>query len=89
MFEAVEFVERKNAPGVPVEERVLGEFEREEDAVTEARAAREAFLLVGSEDYAWWTVRQRGARLARWIADSRSDKEFVLDLRSGQLVEVV
>ena len=89
MFEAVEFVERKDTPGAPVEERILGQFETEGDAVIEARAAREAFLLVGSDDYAWWTVRQRGARLARWIADSRSDKEFVLDLRSGQLVEVV
>jgi hypothetical protein len=33
-------------------------------------------------------VRSPGARLARWIADSQSDREFALDLTTGQLVEV-
>jgi hypothetical protein len=42
----------------------------------------------GSEDYVWWVVREPGQRLAQFIADSKSDKEFVLDLATGQLVEV-
>lgn len=86
MFEAVEFIDRNAEPTAPPEERVLGEFEDETVAVNVARAAREEFGQ--SEDYAWWIVRQSGLRLARWIADSRSTKEFVLDLTSGELVEV-
>ena len=86
MFEAVEFIDRKANPGAPPEERLLGEFAREADAVIVARAERDSFA--NPEDYAWWIVRQQGARLARWIADSRSSKEFALDLTSGELVEV-
>lgn len=86
MFEAVEFIDRKEVPGAPPEERLLGTFNVESEAVARARTARDSF--VHSDDYAWWIVRQSGARLARWIADSRSDKEFVLDLTSGELVEV-
>lgn len=86
MFEAVEFIDRKADPAAPPEERVLGTFVDETEAVDVARGAREGF--VHGEDYAWWLVRQSGARLARWIADSRSSKEFVLDLTSGELVEV-
>jgi hypothetical protein len=86
MFEAVEFIDRKAHPGAAPEERLLGEFAFEADAVTVARAERDGFT--NTEDYAWWIVRQQGARLARWIADSRSTKEFALDLTSGELVEV-
>ncbi|HEX2155100.1 MAG TPA: hypothetical protein VHL52_14135 [Acidimicrobiia bacterium] len=86
MFEAVEFIDRKAQPTAPPEERVLGVFQDEAEAVEVARAARDDFEQ--SEDYAWWLVRQSGARLARWIADSRSSKEYVLDLTSGELVEV-
>lgn len=86
MFEAVEFIDRKEHPTEPPEERVLGTFSDETEAVGVARRARDAFDH--PEDYAWWIVRQSGARLARWIADSRSAKEFVLDLTSGELVEV-
>lgn len=88
MFEAVEFVELRDEPGSPVEERVLGTFESEDDAVEVARRARQVFAVSQRDDYAWWTVRRPGGRLASWIADSRSGKEFVLDLRSGKLVEV-
>ena len=39
-----------------------------------------------------WTAEevqgQTGARLATFIADSKSAKEFVLDLTSGELVEI-
>lgn len=88
MYEAVEFVDAKAHPGAPPSERMIGQFPAEEDALEEARSVRETFLESGSPDYAWWVVRQSGARLARWIADSRSDKEFVLDLTTGELVEV-
>ncbi len=86
MFEAVEFIETDEHPE-PVE-RLLGQYAEEMDAVEMARSARDAFRESGSEDYAWWVVRKSGARLAQFIADSKSDKEFVLDLTTGQLVEV-
>lgn len=86
MFEAVEFIDRKAQPAAPPEERLLGSFSDENRAVAAARGARDEFS--DPEDYAWWLVRQSGARLARWIADSRSDKEFALDITSGELVEV-
>lgn len=86
MFEAVEFVEVDHQP--EPSQRLLGEFGEEMDAVAIARSARDAFRETGSNDYAWWVVRKSGARLAQFIADSKSDKEFVLDLTTGQLVEV-
>lgn len=85
MFEAVQFIERS---AVEPEETPLGQFGSESDAVEAARDARQAFAESGSDDYAWWIVREKGARLANFIADSKSDKEFVLDLRSGELMEV-
>jgi hypothetical protein len=86
MFEAVQFVELSGEP--EPRETVLGEFEEEIDAVESARGARTQFSTTGSKDYAWWIVRKKGAPLANFIADSKSDKEFVLDLSSGELVEV-
>lgn len=86
MFEAVEFVESKTSP--EPEETLVGTFDDELDAVEAARAARKRFMATGSADYAWWVVRKPGARLAQFISDSKSSKEFVLDLTSGQLVEV-
>ena len=86
MFEAVEFIE---TPGQPEpSEKVLGEFSEEMEAVQMARAAKMEFATSASKAYAWWVVRQQGAKLAHFIADSKSDKEFVLDLTSGQLIEV-
>jgi len=86
MFEAVQFIER---PGLPEPvESILGEQDDEMDVVAIARKARSEFMTTGSDDYAWWVVRKKGARLANFIADSKSDKEFVLDLTSGELVEV-
>jgi hypothetical protein len=67
---------------------VIGTFPDEVGAVEATRAAKVAYAELGSEDFAWWVVRQPGARLAQFIADSRSDKEFVLDLTTGQLIEV-
>ncbi|MGD2042432.1 MAG: hypothetical protein PVJ28_02210 [Acidimicrobiia bacterium] len=86
MFEAVQFVELRSEP--TPRETILGEFEAEMGAVQAARQARDTFLSTGSDDYAWWIVREKGARLANFISDSTSGKEFVLDLSSGELVEV-
>ena len=91
MFEAVEFIEEEVAPGLPgpvPTENVRGLFEMEDDAVTRARAARAGFMNADRDGYAWWIVREQGARLANWISDSRSDREFALDLTSGELTEL-
>ena len=86
MFEAVQFTE---FPGQPdPQEASLGAFDDEIDAVEATRVARKDFMHSGFNDYAWWVVRQKGARLAQFISDSKSDKEFVLDLTSGHLVQV-
>jgi hypothetical protein len=86
MFEAVQFVELRGE--AEPSETVLGEFGTEMGAVAVARQARVEFFEAGSDEYAWWIVREKGARLANFIADSKSNKEFVLDLRSGELVEL-
>ena len=86
MFEPVQFIERRGAP--EPEETILGEDAEEMDAVAVARVARKEFMTTDSDDYAWWVVRKKGARLANFIADNKSDKEFMLDLTSGELIEV-
>lgn len=86
-YEAVEHFELRDRPGDPPTLRLLGVSSSEDEAIAIARRAREAFVSSGRTDYAWWVVREPGMTLARWIADSTSDKEFVLDLRSGELVE--
>jgi hypothetical protein len=67
---------------------VIGTFPDELGAVEATRAAKAAYAELGSEDFAWWVVRQPGARLAQFISDSRSDTEFVLDLTADHLIEV-
>jgi hypothetical protein len=86
MFEAVEFTEVRGQD--EPEQRILGQYPNELTAVEAARDAKSLFLESGLDDFAWWVVRQPGARLAQFISDSRSDKEFVLDLSTGQLIEV-
>lgn len=86
MYEAVEFVERER--GADPTERTLGRAPTVDEAVVIARAAWREFEASGQDLYAWWLVREPGASLARWIADNHSRKEFVLDLRSGGLIEV-
>jgi len=86
MFEAVQFIERPGAP--EPEETILGEDAEEMGAVEMARVARREFMTTDTDEFAWWVVRKKGARLANFIADNKSDKEFVLDLTSGELVEV-
>jgi hypothetical protein len=86
MFEAVEFTEVRGQD--EPKQRILGQYPNELTAVEAARDAKSLFLESGLDDFAWWVVRQPGARLAQFISDSRSDKEFVLDLSTGQLIEV-
>ena len=91
MFEAVEFIEVEEKSGRPnptPEERLIGTYPQEPDAVAAGRAAKASFHAAGRTEYAWWVVRNQGAQLANWIADSSNDQEFVLDLRTGQLVEI-
>lgn len=87
MFEVVEFVEDRYRE--EPEQRIVGVYEDEVSAVEGAREAKARFLETGNGDFAWWVVRQPGARLAQFISDSRNPKEFVLDLTTGQLIEVI
>lgn len=87
MYEAVQFVESRADPEPT--ETVVGVYADEPEAIEAARSAKLDFQATGSLDYAWWIVRRQGATLANFIADSKSDKEFVLDLTSGELVELV
>jgi hypothetical protein len=50
VFEAVQFIERRDVPGP--DEKVLGEFLEEIDAIESARTSRAGFIE-GSDDYAW------------------------------------
>lgn len=86
MFEVLQFTDLKHPPGQPIIEEKIGVYASEEDAVEVARSTMEGYLAAAGEDYVWWIVRSEGSTLARWIADSRDQQEFVLDLRSGQLV---
>lgn len=91
LFEAIEFREPALQPGErytgPIETS-LGKFEDERKAIAVAREAWQAFMANPSHDVAWWLVRAPGEELARWIAESRSDVERVLDLTTKQLVAV-
>ncbi len=86
MFEAVEFTEIRGRE--EPEQRIIGVFPDEITAVEAARDAKQDFVASGSEEFTWWVVRQPGAPLAQFISDSKSEKEFVLDLTTGQLIEV-
>ncbi len=91
MHEAVEFIEvwgRASGPAPVPRQRALGTFDTEHEALAVAREARDQFRRSGRREYAWWIVRSPGSQLADWIADSHSDREFVLDLRTGELIEV-
>lgn len=90
LFTAMQFVEPALEPGqryTGPQETLLGSFQVESDAVAVARSAWQAFRERDSADVAWWVVRANDEELARWIADSRSQFERVLDLTTNQLVE--
>jgi hypothetical protein len=86
LYEAVEYVEHLGQ--ADPEEKVLGTFHLEMHAVEVARKARNEFVSSDNRDYAWWVVRVQGAHLGNFIADSRSDREFMVDLRTGELIEI-
>ncbi len=87
MFECIVTVDHFEDAKSSIRQELIGEFADERVAVAAARHDRAAFIESGSREYAWWVVRRSGEQLAKWIADSRSDREFVLDIRTGQLVE--
>lgn len=90
-FELVEFRESAFESGhafTGTSERQLGTFDDERAAIAAGRASWEAFRDGGSTDVAWWIVRRPGETLARWIADSSSANERVLDLTTNTLVEI-
>ena len=90
VFTAMQFVEPALEPGqryTGPQETLLGTFDNEADAVLVGRHAWTEFRERDTADVAWWVVRANDEELARWIADSRSEYERVLDLTTNQLVE--
>lgn len=91
IYTATEYREPALEPGMRYEgpiETLIGNFTDERAAIEAARRLWKEFRLSGSRDVAWWIVRKDGEGLARWIAESRSSVERVLDLRTNELVEV-
>ena len=90
-FTATEYREPALEPGMPYQgpiETLIGTFGDEPEAIRAARARWKEFRASDSRDVAWWIVRKQGEELARWIAESRSSIERVLDLTTNELVEV-
>jgi hypothetical protein len=90
-FEAVQFVDpdpRNASDGLDTVETVIGVFGTEREAIETARRAWKAFKAAERSEVAWWLVRVPGETLARWLADSRSDYERVVDLRTGRLIDM-
>ena len=88
MYEALQYIEEEQE-GVPTGtslETVLGTFDTEEAAVSVARAAMTAYG--NRHEYAWWIVRIQGERIASWIADSRSGREFLMDISQERIVDL-
>ena len=91
VFTATEYREPALEPGMPYQgpiETLIGAFTEEREAIEAARAKWKAFREGDSRDVAWWIVRRQGEDLARWIAESRSSVERVLDLTTNELVEI-
>jgi hypothetical protein len=91
MYQTVRYVEEEIEPGriapIPTEFEV-GKYQTEHRAVAAARASMAEYFRAGRPEYAWWIVREEGAQLANWIADSRTRREFVVDLTTSKLVQV-
>ena len=90
-FTATEYREPALEPGMPYQgpiETLIGTFDEEHLAIEAARVEWKAFRESDSRDVAWWIVRRQGEDLARWIAESRSSVERVLDLTTNELVEI-
>jgi len=87
-YETIEYVEEE-VDGIPTGtsvETLLGVFESENEAVARARAARAAYG--DRHEYAWWIAREQGGRIALWIGDSRSGREFVVDVTKEEVVDL-
>ena len=90
-FEVIEFCEPTPEPGRPfrgTQERVVGTFDLEADAIREGRNAWRAARASDTRDVMWWIVRVPGETLCRWIADRATDEEQILDLTTNNLVPV-
>jgi hypothetical protein len=84
MYEAIEYIEEE-LDGIPTGtsvETLLGVFESEREAVASARSARAAYG--DRHEYAWWTVREQGGRIALWIGG----REFLVDLTKEEIVDL-
>lgn len=91
MYTATEYREPALEPGMPYQgpiETLIGMYKEERDAIEAGRQRWKDFRMSDSRDVAWWIVRREGEGLARWIAESRSSIERVLDLRTNELVEI-
>ncbi len=91
IYTATEYREPALEPGMAYQgpiETLIGSFNDERDAIAAARQMWREYRMSDSHDVAWWIVRKQGEGLARWIAESRSSVERVLDLRTNELVEV-
>ena len=91
MFTATEYREPALEPGMAYQgpiETLIGTYRDEREAIEAARVRWQDFRESDSHDVGWWIVRKDGEGLARWIAESRSSVERVLDLRTNELVEV-
>jgi len=91
IYTATEYREPALEPGMAYQgpiETLIGSFNDEREAIEAARRLWRDFRASDSHDVAWWIVRKDGEGLARWIAESRSSVERVLDLRTNALVEV-
>jgi len=90
-FEVVEFREPTPEPGQPIPEtqqRILGTFEAEAEAISHGREAWLAVRKSDTTDVMWWIVRVPGESLCRWIADRGNAEEQILDLTTNSLVPV-
>lgn len=90
-YEVVEFCEPTPQPGQPfsgTQERVLGTFDVEAEAIALGRASWTSARASDTRDVMWWIVRVPGETLCRWIADRGSAEEQILDLTTNSLVPV-
>ncbi len=91
MFQTLHYVEEENETGRVVSafrEMEIGRYSTEQAAVAAARASMATFVHAERPEYAWWIVRREGEQMATWFADSRTRREFTVDLMTRRLVEV-
>lgn len=91
MYTATEYREPALEPGMAYQgpiETLIGTYNDESEAIEAGRERWKDYRMSDSRDVAWWIVRKQGEGLARWIAESRSSVERVLDLRTNELIEV-